>query len=92
MESCIRSQDKAVLPRHTGIIGTTGGGKSTTVATSIHRFQKAKIGSWSSLAVQLLAWCCEQLGHRPDVVGETCGHEGRSRATASFCQGAVWAT
>src|SRR5947208_11395512 len=30
MEAKIPSQDKSVLPRHTGIIGTTGGGKSTT--------------------------------------------------------------
>lgn len=45
MEARISSQDKAVLPRHTGIIGTTGGGKSTTVATSIHRFQDAGIAT-----------------------------------------------
>lgn len=45
MEARISSKDKAVLPRHTGIIGTTGGGKSTTVATSIHRFQDAAIAT-----------------------------------------------
>lgn len=45
MEARISSKDKAVLPRHTGIIGTTGGGKSTTVATSIHRFQDAGIAT-----------------------------------------------
>jgi DNA helicase HerA-like ATPase len=45
MEARISSSDKAVLPRHTGIIGTTGGGKSTTVATSIHRFQNAGIAT-----------------------------------------------
>jgi DNA helicase HerA-like ATPase len=45
MEARISSTDKAVLPRHTGIIGTTGGGKSTTVATSIHRFQNAAIAT-----------------------------------------------
>lgn len=45
MEARIDSKDKAVLPRHTGVIGTTGGGKSTTVATSIHRFQNAGIAT-----------------------------------------------
>jgi uncharacterized protein len=45
MEARIKSHDKAVLPRHMGIIGTTGGGKSTTVATSIHRFQNAGIAT-----------------------------------------------
>jgi uncharacterized protein len=45
MEARISSKDKAVLPRHTGVIGTTGGGKSTTVATSIHRFQNAGIAT-----------------------------------------------
>jgi len=32
---------KSVLPRHTGILGTTGSGKSTTVARLVHQFQKA---------------------------------------------------
>jgi DNA helicase HerA-like ATPase len=45
MEAKIDSQDKAVLPRHTGIVGTTGGGKSTTVASMIHKFQKAGIAT-----------------------------------------------
>src|SRR5205814_4330676 len=31
--------DKSVLPRHTGIMGTTGGGKSTTVARLIAEAQ-----------------------------------------------------
>jgi DNA helicase HerA-like ATPase len=34
-----------VLPRHTGVIGTTGGGKSTTVASLIHRAQEAGIAT-----------------------------------------------
>ena len=45
MEASIPSKDKAVLPRHTGVIGTTGGGKSTTVATLIHRAQEAGIAT-----------------------------------------------
>ncbi len=38
----IPTQSKAVLPRHLGIIGTTGGGKSTTVSGSIAKLQAAK--------------------------------------------------
>ncbi len=45
MEARIDASDKSVLPRHTGIIGTTGGGKSTTVATLIHRAQSSGIAT-----------------------------------------------
>ncbi|MBZ4374823.1 ATP-binding protein [Corallococcus sp. AS-1-6] len=45
MEARINARDKSVLPRHTGIIGTTGGGKSTTVATLIHRAQNSGIAT-----------------------------------------------
>src|SRR5437870_11704627 len=45
MEARIPSKDKSVLPRHTGVIGTTGGGKSTTVASLIHRSQEAGIST-----------------------------------------------
>src|SRR2546422_506910 len=45
MEARIPSKDKSVLPRHTGIIGTTGGGKSTTVASLIHRAQENGIAT-----------------------------------------------
>jgi uncharacterized protein len=45
MEARIDALDKSVLPRHTGIIGTTGGGKSTTVATLIHRAQSSGIAT-----------------------------------------------
>jgi DNA helicase HerA-like ATPase len=44
----VPSTSKSVLPRHTAIIGTTGGGKSTTVAGLISQAQKA------GLAVVLL--------------------------------------
>jgi DNA helicase HerA-like ATPase len=37
----IPSDKKAVLPRHTGILGTTGGGKSTTVSRLIAEAQQA---------------------------------------------------
>jgi DNA helicase HerA-like ATPase len=45
MEARIPSKDKSVLPRHTGVIGTTGGGKSTTVASLIHRAQEVGIAT-----------------------------------------------
>ncbi|WP_141326362.1 ATP-binding protein [Myxococcus faecalis] len=45
MEARISPSDKSVLPRHTGIIGTTGGGKSTTVATLVHRAQSQGIAT-----------------------------------------------
>jgi DNA helicase HerA-like ATPase len=45
MEAKIQSHDKGGLPRHTGIVGTTGGGKSTTVASMIHKFQKSGIAT-----------------------------------------------
>ena len=34
---------KSVLPRHVGVLGTTGGGKSTTVSGLVHQFQKAGV-------------------------------------------------
>ncbi len=37
----IPSTRKDVLPRHTAILGTTGGGKSTTVARLVHQAQAA---------------------------------------------------
>lgn len=37
----IPSNSKSVLPRHLGIIGTTGGGKSTTVSGTIAKLQAA---------------------------------------------------
>lgn len=37
----VPSNDKAVLPRHTAILGTTGGGKSTTVARFVEQAQVA---------------------------------------------------
>jgi len=39
----IPSRRKSVLPRHVGVLGTTGGGKSTTVTGLIHQFQQAEI-------------------------------------------------
>lgn len=45
MEARIPSKDKSVLPRHTAVIGTTGGGKSTTVASLIHRAQESEIAT-----------------------------------------------
>ncbi len=43
LEVCIPSDRKSVLSRHLGVLGTTGGGKSTTVSGLVSRFQKAGI-------------------------------------------------
>ncbi len=39
------STKKSVLPRHVGILGTTGGGKTNTVSGQIHQFQKTGIAT-----------------------------------------------
>ena len=41
----IPAHKKSVLPRHLGILGTTGGGKSTTVSGLIHEFQGAGLAT-----------------------------------------------
>jgi len=43
--AAIPSDKKSVLPRHIGILGTTGGGKSTTVSTLISGFQQAGLAT-----------------------------------------------
>lgn len=43
--AAIPSDKKSVLPRHLGILGTTGGGKSTTVSSLISSFQQADIAT-----------------------------------------------
>lgn len=35
--------NKAVFPRHVGVLGTTGGGKSTTVSGLVQQLQKARV-------------------------------------------------
>ena len=45
IEASIPSDKKSVLPRHLGILGTTGGGKSTTVSSLISNFQQAGIAT-----------------------------------------------
>lgn len=41
IEVKIPSNRKSVLPRHMGVLGTTGSGKSTTVSGHMHQFHKA---------------------------------------------------
>ena len=41
LEVGIPSESKAVLPRHVGVLGTTGAGKSTTIAGQIAEYQRA---------------------------------------------------
>lgn len=41
----IPTDKKMVLPRHTGILGTTGGGKSITVSVLVRQLQKAGVAT-----------------------------------------------
>ncbi len=43
LEVCIPADSKSVFPRHIGILGTTGGGKSTTVSGLVAKAQQAGI-------------------------------------------------
>src|SRR6266571_7407411 len=45
ISAAIPSDKKSVLPRHVGILGTTGGGKSTTVSSLINSFQQAGLAT-----------------------------------------------
>ncbi len=45
LEYGLNPNSKQVLPRHLGILGTTGGGKSTTVSRLINQFQQADIAT-----------------------------------------------
>mgnify|MGYP001063823164 CR=1 FL=1 len=45
IDVCIPADKKMVLPRHTGILGTTGGGKSTTVSGLVDQFQQQGIAT-----------------------------------------------
>lgn len=45
IDVCIPANKKIVLPRHTGILGTTGGGKSTTVSGLVDQFQQQGIAT-----------------------------------------------
>jgi DNA helicase HerA-like ATPase len=45
IEVGVPSGSKAVLPRHVGILGTTGGGKSTTVSGLVAQYQRAGIAT-----------------------------------------------
>ena len=45
IEVQIPSNKKTVLPRHLGILGTTGGGKSTTVSGLIAQFQTNNVAT-----------------------------------------------
>lgn len=41
VEVGVPSDHKSVLPRHTAVLGTTGGGKSTTISRLMHQAQQA---------------------------------------------------
>lgn len=43
LEVCVPARSKSVFPRHLGVLGTTGGGKSTTVAGLIAKAQQQQM-------------------------------------------------
>lgn len=45
IEVAFPSDSKTVLPRHLGILGTTGGGKSTTVSGLVKKLQESKVAT-----------------------------------------------
>lgn len=45
LPACVPTTEKGVLPRHTGILGTTGGGKSQTVGGMVKRLQVSGVAS-----------------------------------------------
>ncbi|WDO13954.1 ATP-binding protein [Flavobacterium sp. WW92] len=45
IEVKIPAKEKTVIPRHIGILGTTGGGKSTTISGLMSQFQKEGIAT-----------------------------------------------
>lgn len=77
IEAAIPSDKKSVLPRHLGILGTTGGGKSTTVSGLTDSFQRAGIatilidteGEYTQIYQQtddpIMLAALEKRGHQP---------------------------
>jgi DNA helicase HerA-like ATPase len=45
LPACVPTTEKGVLPRHTGVLGTTGGGKSQTVSGMVKRLQEAGVAT-----------------------------------------------
>jgi DNA helicase HerA-like ATPase len=74
---------KEVLPRHTAILGTTGGGKSTTVAGMVHKLQTAGAavilldteGEYTEMNLPTedprMEAALERLGRKPEGVADT---------------------
>jgi hypothetical protein len=89
------SDKKSVLPRHVGVLGTTGGGKSTTVSGLVYQFQKAGIatviidteGEYTEVGrptedsnmVKLLA----RQGRKPDGIANVTVHHLIGRSTTA---------
>jgi len=89
------SKKKSVLPRHLGVLGTTGGGKSTTVSGLVYQLQKAGIatviidteGEYTEVGrptednnmVKLLA----RQGQKPDGISDVTVHHLIGRSTTA---------
>jgi DNA helicase HerA-like ATPase len=91
----IPSKRKSVLPRHLGILGTTGGGKSTTVSGLIHQFRTAGMatiiidteGEYVEInrptVDQNMVRLLQRLGRKPDGAGDVSVHHLVGRETAA---------
>lgn len=78
----IPTDRKSVLPRHLGILGTTGGGKSTTVSGLVHQLHKAGVatilidveGEYTEIdqptTDETMTTALEQRGMAPEGVGK----------------------
>jgi uncharacterized protein len=87
--------DKYVLPRHLGVLGTTGGGKSTTVSGLVHRLQRAGVacilldteGEYTCInqptETPAMLSALARLGQQPQGVDHTCIYHLVGRDTAN---------
>ncbi len=95
LEFCIPARDKSVLPRHLGILGTTGGGKSTTVSGLVAKAQRENMaiilidteGEYTALHQPTddedMQAACAQLGLTPQGVEDTHLYHLVNRETAN---------
>jgi uncharacterized protein len=91
----VPSNRKSVLPRHLGVLGTTGGGKSTTVSGLIQQFQKAGIatvvidteGEYTEIGAptedQNMQRLLDRIGRKPEGVANVSVHHLVGRGTTA---------
>jgi DNA helicase HerA-like ATPase len=86
LEVAFSAQQKEVLPRHTAVLGTTGGGKSTTIAALVAQLQAAGVatilldteGEYTQMNEptrdQAMRSLLEELDRKPEGVPDTHVH------------------